>query len=584
MRVNNISNWEYSESLNTMLFFAQRLDELLFHHSTDSYRYPVLSIIGLCDEFIRVYEDVENKIIHEKNIDHILDEILSRLKEDTVAISIISPEFKERIIKESKAWNKREKYDNILYIRRKLGAGKYYKKVIELLKNCISNNNDKRLVDRYSGILVRVLIDAGYSENYIFNCVHNSFFYQKVTGIDSFENFVKEFSFDEKEYDVFIGFSQDFSSLMPLFNRIKAGESDITLMHANSLPMGVKARGQKTILKFHKVKALDIFSAYEMVREISSVIINAFAYYSHIRNKVKVYGQVIDEKKRITSIDDQDLLKYRVSSLSYEESTHNAENMLNITFSTIFNMREISKITEIHNSAIYSENTSDSLLGLWSIAETLSGEEETDKIQKVKNRMIPFLVSTYIEKIVTTCMLDIKRWDNEFFAKNIHNCIDGDNDLESTFAFLAFDEFDAIRKELYGLTEMYPLLRYRVYFLNAQLKNTKGLFSMIISHRNRVEWQLHRIYRARNYIIHDGRRQEKMNRDLVINLHSYIDIMFSKIIDLLSSSPYSHDSIDNVVTEHQLKVTIMDEKVEKMEKVKTTKDNYRQLLYYDYEQ
>ena len=51
-----------------------------------------------------------------------------------------------------------------------------------------------------------------------------------------------------------------------------------------------------------------------------------------------------------------------------------------------------------------------------------------------------------------------------------------------------------------------------------------------------------------------------MNRDIVINLHSYIDIMFSKIIDLLSSSPYSHDSIDDVVTEHQLKVTIMDEK------------------------
>lgn len=584
MRVNNISNWRYSGSLNTMLFFAQRLDELLFHHSTDSYRCPVLSIIGLCDEFIRVYEDAEYKIIYEKNIDHILDEILSRIKEDTVAISIITPEFKERIIKESKAWNKREKYDNILYIRRKLGAGNYYKKVIELLKNCISNNNDKRLVDRYSGILVRVLIDAGYSENYIYNCVHNSFFHQEVTGIESFEKFVKEFSFQEKEYDVFIGFSQDFSILMPLFNRIKVGESEITLMDANSLPVGVKVRGQKTILKFEKVKALDVFSAYEFVREISSVIINAFAYYSHIKNKVKVYGQVMDEKKGITSIADQDLLKYRVSALSYEESTHNAENMLNISFSTIFNMKEISKVTEIHNSAVYSENTSDSLLGLWSIAETLSGEEETDKIQKVKNRMIPFLVSTYIEKIVTTCMLDIKRWDNDFFAKNIHNCFNVDNDLESTFAFLAFDEFDALRKELYGLTEMFPLLRYRVFFLNAQLKNTKGLCSMIIGHRNRVEWQLHRIYRARNYIIHDGRRQEEMNRDLVINLHSYIDIMFSKIIDLLSSSPYSNDSIDDVVTEHQLKVAIMDEKVAKMGKEKITKENFRQLLYYDFEQ
>ncbi len=52
MRINNINNWKYSETLNTMLFFAQRVDELLFHHSTDSYRYPVLSIIGLCEEFI----------------------------------------------------------------------------------------------------------------------------------------------------------------------------------------------------------------------------------------------------------------------------------------------------------------------------------------------------------------------------------------------------------------------------------------------------------------------------------------------------------------------------------------------------
>lgn len=61
-------------------------------------------------------------------------------------------------------------------------------------------------------------------------------------------------------------------------------------------------------------------------------------------------------------------------------------------------------------------------------------------------------------------------------------------------------------------------------------------------------------------------------------------IYFSKIIDLLSESPYNHDSIDNVVTEHQLKVTIMNEKVAKSEKEKITQDNYRKLLYYDFEQ
>lgn len=41
MRKNNLEAWTYTSSLNCLLFFAQRMDELLFHHTTDSYRYSV---------------------------------------------------------------------------------------------------------------------------------------------------------------------------------------------------------------------------------------------------------------------------------------------------------------------------------------------------------------------------------------------------------------------------------------------------------------------------------------------------------------------------------------------------------------
>ena len=582
MRINNINSWQYSKSLNTMLFFAQRMDELLFHHSTDSYRYPVLSIIGLCDEYICVYKDIEDGLINEKNLSHIVDEIAALLKEDSVAINILSSKYKDRFVKSIGLWNKHQTYENILFVRRKLGGNKYYYHVVELLRSNIRKNSEKRLVDKYAGILIRLLIDAGYNETYIYGCLHDVFFHQLVNSTDSFDVFISKFTFGLKKYDVYIGYSYDLSQLVPLFQRMKAENVVISCVDLTNLPTGIRAKGQKTILKFENVQGLDVYSAYEFVRTISRFIINAYGYYSHIKNGIKEYGQVVDENNRIQTISNQDLLKYRVSSLSHEELQTNAEGLLNVLFSTYQNMDEISRITAIHNSAICSENTSDSLLSLWSIAESLSGDMDADKIVRVKESMLPFLKSTYIEKLVNTCMMDIRRWNQDFFyrIKEESSCED---DLEATFAFLVLEEMDEMRKKLYELTELFPLLRYRVYFLNAQLQNSKGFTALILAHKNRVEWQLHRIYRARNYIIHDGRRGDKHNSELVINLHSYIDIMFTKIIELLSQSPYSDDSISDIIIEHRLKTSIMDERLKEKGKTKLNRSELRFYLYYDYE-
>ena len=71
----------------------------------------------------------------------------------------------------------------------------------------------------------------------------------------------------------------------------------------------------------------------------------------------------------------------------------------------------------------------------------------------------------------------------DFFEQNVR--YKEFNDLESTFAFLVLAECEQNRKLLYTKTELYPLLRYRIYFLNAQLKNTKGYMSLIREHEQR---------------------------------------------------------------------------------------------------
>lgn len=583
MRANNVQNWKYDETMEMLLFFAQRMDELLFHHTTDSYRYPVLSLITLCSEYISVYK---NHIINDKNLDHIIEEITTRLMEDTVAINILSEEYKIRFTKSVGQWTKREKYENILYISRKLKGRKYLNGVIELIrKNINENSKEKRLVDRYATILVRLLLDEGYNENYIYKNLHDVFFHEKVEAISSFDTFINRFTFKKEKYDVYIGFSQDLSKLLPLFEKINSDEIEITNVNFERLPIGIKLRGQKTILKFSNVEGLDLFSAYENVREISTVIVNSYNYYTHTKTRIKINGQVIDNNSHVVSISENELLKNRVSSLSFEESQKMADKMLQITFSSYENFERIRKVTEIHNAAIYSENISDSLLSLWSVLEALcaQGEKTDDKITSVKTYMLPFLKSTYVEKIVTTCMSDIKRWDENFFNENILLANEGLNDIEATFAFLVLDSKEEKRKKLYGACEKFPLLRYRVYFLNAQLRNTKGYKSIIEEHCKRVEWQLHRIYRARNYIIHDSRREDDFNMDLLVNLHSYVDLTFNKIIQLLNNSPFYYEDMDEIVIEHKLKTVVMDEKLENMQKDNISSKMIRQYLYYDFE-
>ena len=119
----------------------------------------------------------------------------------------------------------------------------------------------------------------------------------------------------------------------------------------------------------------------------------------------------------------------------------------------------------------------------------------------------------------------IERWgifgiqmiDPSLYEKIVTNGF-GTNNIEHTFAFLAFASEQTVRDEFYSMTETFPLLRQRVSTLSEQLHNSKGIKALINAHSQRVRWHLHRIYRARNYIIHDAKIDDHMNQELVINL------------------------------------------------------------------
>ena len=590
MQQKNGSNWKYDKALDCMLFFAQRVDELLFHHTTDTYRFPALSLSGIADEFCTVYEDAKRGIIHKKNCSHIIEEFNDRLKKDSLAKSILSAEYVERFEKNHENWDIKQQYENITYIYRKLGNYAYYNAIKKRLKELIKENKEKKEIDSLATRWVREVIDCGYTENYVYRALHQVFYHDKVDSIDSLDRFFNMFNFKKRKYDVYIGFSEDLTPIKSLFEKMILYDAKIVLLTPSEAPKGIKTKNQRTIIKFESIRELDIFSAYEKAFDISTRIVDSYAFFRHDGSSIKIYGQVVDEDKSIVHIIQKQLLKDRVSPLSRLDSKKNADELLTALFSNRRNLNDLQKIVKIHNSALKSENINDSLLSLWSLIESLfisdnneESKEENDNSQyksgTVIELLIPFLKSTYVSKLVQTFIADVKHWDQNFFDDFIVANGFGENELEHAFAFLTFESTQTARDELYSRTSQYPLLKNRVCILYEQLHDIKSIKATLAAHKKRLTWQIQRIYRARNYIIHDGRSNDRLNHDLLINLHSYVDTLISKIVELINKSPYN-DTVLDIITEHKLEVSIFDEMLEKQKNENINETNAKKLLYY----
>lgn len=61
------------------------------------------------------------------------------------------------------------------------------------------------------------------------------------------------------------------------------------------------------------------------------------------------------------------------------------------------------------------------------------------------------------------------------------------------------------------------------------------------NHKQRVEWQIRRIYRARNMIVHDGTTPSYTNI-LIENLHDYLDSVMKGLM-LLASTKHTMNTI-----------------------------------------
>ena len=148
------------------------------------------------------------------------------------------------------------------------------------------------------------------------------------------------------------------------------------------------------------------------------------------------------------------------------------------------------------------------LISVWSAVEVLLSEPpiNTVRILHYEKLIVPCICLNYVRRKFVAVYDELAVSYRTNFVKIVSKVFEEENlNQHSRFVFLILlPEFEELRKDLFSLISDNPLAMNRIWRLSKDHETPKQAEESITAHENRVKWQIHRIYRARNNLVHAG--------------------------------------------------------------------------------
>ena len=189
---------------------------------------------------------------------------------------------------------------------------------------------------------------------------------------------------------------------------------------------------------------------------------------------------------------------------------------------------------ELHSLAHGSTAPRVQLVNLWSAAECLAGDDKAETvIRRVCAVFTPIIVWRRVEKIiryVSICLREFRdHGATEGLGPGFPNSTDQFVDAWETMLAVCKPAGHSHICQLLRYAHEHPLLCFRVYTLWQEFHEPGDLAKKLMESHQRVGWQLNRIYRARNLVVHDGIEPATLGF-LLDNLQYYFSITISRIL------------------------------------------------------
>lgn len=572
MRFRNISNWTSPDDLCGLLYFAQRLDEMTFEYTLDSFRSPTTNIPFLIEEFLEALHAHQELGLPINSALHILDELESRLKGNQIVSELLSVRL-ENYLKFDRA-NIEEMKRTFRVLGTELSSTSYVVKCFEMLKRKICEN-EKGEIDFLSREAITTLLNIGVSSFYINHTVVSYFFgSNEITSNDDLDEFLRKIFPHLHRFELVAKIQTPLGVLkkkilemfkLSLSKRIPKRFLEFCSGDMKSL------NKDEVYLIAQDLRAFDRFSAVEKTKDKIARVHNLYGLFYHKGsyilgdNAVVIQSCCVEESTQVSTEINR---MHFVDDNKPKAAAHKLDSMVRtLKLPSGMDREKFFRVIDFHGISSKSETIENQIISLWTSLETLvPAKRQGSIISGVTYGVLPFIGLNYSRRIFERLTFDIIRWNRRELTRALKNVTfpEGADVVEKVFCLVATKENETNLKEFLGRLLNFELLRFRIFTLHNSYSKPVKISQNLDAHQRRVDWQLHRIYRTRNAIVHSG-QTPKYSELLVSNAHDYFDQVFSGVTKF-SSEPGGFDNFsdcfdyaDRLFTQYRSDISAMSE-------------------------
>ncbi|HEY3431170.1 MAG TPA: hypothetical protein VGK09_01355 [Rhodocyclaceae bacterium] len=583
MRFRSLSRWSADPCLDGLKFFAQRLEELLFDYTLDSYKPSALNAPYLAGEAISLIADIESGVIDFANLSHVLEELVWSVQNDKVAKGLLDSdiEYYTNIANESELPALKLRLE---VLERSINPLRYLNATLSQLERSIQAI-EKSPIDTLARMLVTTLVNMGLSKQYLYDCVQICFFNEgpAIEDVSYLDNFIKLITPKTHSFQVLLIASKN---IQPVADSIGAFKLKIS----STAPEGAEEIIEKTKFKPTEnelyvvgsdIRAHDPYGAREAAIRSMDNLSDLISLFLH-RAKITWREPVVVIKKCCSNeakcIEAPRGAMDRASDLRPEKAAKELNNLLKSFSAKGLSFSKFNRVADIHGICVNHPIIDNQLINLWTALETLTPSHSgASKISNITSATLPFLLHFYIQRLVQQISYDLMNWDKWRVRKILQKvkCDPKTSLLGKCLRLLCLEENEPLRQGLYEHLKDFHLLRYRFFKLSETLSDKKKVQKLFALHEKKVSWQLRRIYRARNLIVHSGRTPPPYIDTLVENGHHYLDLIVFEVMRL-SCGDYRASTLEQIFEIAKVRYTVFSKKLSEIDTF--TSDNCEILI------
>ena len=592
------NNWEYNDSLEMLFLFYQCADELLSEVTPDTYALPQHNVVTLLLEIEEVYDLINNHNMlgeyYTKYIPPIIDEFLDQTERDHIFKRIVG----ERLLSIRTGFEEAKTTHIhlsgwISVFKQACSIKKYREMHEQEIEYLITSTNDKQKLIASTINYFITLTHIGYTREYLYTTTKRFFNNdaKTINNAHQIKSFLKLFPCQTEEYEFLILMDVDSIEYMDsisdnlVFSRqikridIKKERAEIEkdyagqkLLREYDRRINHKGSHEKIAIVRFVDRELDPYSAAIRFTGYIRFLQTFSRYFKHFYFSKQVfiilqkcsndhYREIkLPNKLQKRPFIHQEMIDMRIKNLL------NAKSMGEPSFYSL------TRAIEMHSEAFDSINTLTLFRTFWTALETLFANYSSSSVRdNVINSVLPIIQKTYLLKVLRGlyAQLDSAVLSADLSKYEIH-------DFVSFVKFFArFEQDSKEMKDVYSLLAHNPLLRSRLYNMRKLLSTGKNISVCLETHKQRIEWQLKRLYRIRNIATHLG--TEVKGIEIALNhLHNYFDYVINYMLCKSENGDYI-ESTSAVVFEAKTDNRIHSELLKTNEKL--SQSNFQTYLF-----